>query len=202
MTTADSGERPRTARGEATRGRILRAAEREFGDKGYHGASVAGITTRGGVAQGTFYLYFPGKEAIFRELVRDIGRQLRRAMSAAASTGRNRLEAERQGLEAFIAFVSAHPRLYRIVQEAQFVDEQVYREYYLNIARGYTAALARAAERGELAPGDAEIRAWALMGIGHFLGLRYCLWQGRPPADETFAGVMDFIAHGMAPREA
>lgn len=192
--------RPTTARGEATRRKILRAAEQEFGEKGFHAGSVSGITSLCGVAQGTFYIYFRSKEEIFRELVRDIGAQLRAAMRASAEQGRDRLEAERRGLEGFIGFVSEHPRLYRVVQEAHFVDEQVYRDYYNDIARAYAQVLEQAAAAGELRPGDAEVRAWAIMGIGHFLGLRYCLWQGRRPSARTFDEVMDFIASGIAPR--
>lgn len=198
-TTRPTARAPSTARGEATRRKILQAAEQEFGSRGFHAASVAGITAAGGVAQGTFYIYFPSKEAIFRELVRDVGRQLRQAMREATRGAPDRLSGERRGLEAFVRFISAHPQLYRIVQEANFVDEQVYRDYYNDLARGYARVLENAAAQGELRPGDAEVRAWAVMGMGHFLGLRYCLWQGREPSKATMDAVMDFIAHGMAP---
>jgi AcrR family transcriptional regulator len=43
-----------------------------FAKKGYDEATVAEIVARAGVAQGTFYLYFPGKEALagaFAELL-------------------------------------------------------------------------------------------------------------------------------------
>ena len=48
----DTAKRPLTARGEATRRRILNAAEIEFGEKGFHLASVSSITTRASVGQG------------------------------------------------------------------------------------------------------------------------------------------------------
>lgn len=63
--------RPATARGEATRSKLLDAAEHEFGENGFHAASVASITRRAGVAQGTFYLYYEGKQQIFGELLND-----------------------------------------------------------------------------------------------------------------------------------
>ncbi len=192
--------RPMTRRGEATRQKILNAAEQEFGREGFHAASVSGITAASGVAQGTFYIYFPSKEAIFCELVREIGRRLRRAMREAVVPANNQIEAERLGLDAFVGFINRNPSMYRIVQEALFVDEQVYRDYYNDIARGYARVLEAAARRGELAPGDAEVRAWAIMGIGHFLGLRYCLWQGAQPRPHTMDAVMDFIGHGILPR--
>lgn len=193
---------PVTARGEATRSKLLAAAEIEIGEKGFHTASVSSITTRADVGQGTFYLYFHTKDEIFLTLVADIGRRLRRHMAVAIEGADNRIVAERRGLEAFFEFAEAHPGLYRIVQEAQFVDEKVFRDYYELLAQGYAKDLAEAADRGELSPGDPVIRAWTIMGIGHFLGMRWCLWQGRKPGPELVDAVMDFITHGIGPREA
>lgn len=193
--------KPVTARGEATRRRLLNAAEQEFGTNGYHGASVSSITQRADIAQGTFYLYFRSKEELFTTLVRDIGHQLRAASAQAIAKASNRLEAERLGLEAFLAFATRHRGLYRIVQESQFVDPLIFREYYEKLAEGYGAALAAAARRNELAPGDADVRAWAIMGIGHFLGLRWCLWQKKQPPPEVLDEVMGFITRGMGPEQ-
>lgn len=192
--------KPVTARGEATRRRLLNAAETEFGTRGYHGASVSSITQRAEIAQGTFYLYFRSKEEMFLTLVRDIGHQLRAHSAQAIARATNRMDAERLGLEAFFQFTTKHRGLYRIVQESQFVDPQIFREYYEKLAEGYGAALEKAARNGELTKGDAATRAWAMMGIAHFLGMRYCLWQKQVPPPEVLDEVMGFIAKGMAPR--
>ena len=192
--------KPVTARGETTRRRLLDAAEQEFGDKGFHDTSITSITLRAGAAQGTFYLYFRSKQEIFLTLVRDIGHRLRAEASAAIDQAADRMAAERLGLEAFLQFAAKHRGLYRIVQESRFIDATVYREYYEKLAEGYAEGLAQAARRGELAPGDAEVRAWALMGIGHFLGLRWCEWNRKLPSPAVLDAVMDFVSRGMAPR--
>ena len=192
--------KPVTARGEATRRRLLNAAEQEFGAKGYHGASVSSITQRADIAQGTFYLYFHSKEEMFVTLVRDIGHQLRAHSAQAIGRATTRLEAERLGLEAFLQFTARHRGLYRIVQESQFVDPQIFREYYEKLAEGYAEALAAAARKGELTEGDAETRAWSMMGIGHFLGLKWCLWQKKQPPQQVLDEVMNLITHGMGPK--
>ena len=192
---------PVTARGEATRRRLLSAAEQEFGTKGYHGASVSSITQRADAAQGTFYLYFRSKEELFLTLVRDIGHQLRTHSARAIARATNRIEAERLGMEAFFEFTNKHRGLYRIVQESQFVDPQVFREYYEKLAEGYAAALEKAARDGELAPGNADVRAWSMMGIGHFLGMRWCLWQKKQPSGEVLDEIMNFVTRGMGPHK-
>ena len=48
--------------------------------------------------------------------------------------------------------------------------------------------------------GNAEVRAWSLMGIGHFLGMRYCLWNHQLPEPHVVAEVMQLIGHGLSPR--
>lgn len=193
----NEARKPLTARGQATRRRILNAAEKEFGEKGFHLASVSSITTRANVGQGTFYIYFRSKEDCFATLVREIGHELRRVTAEAVSRGRTRMEAERLGLEAFLDFAQKHPGLYRIVQESQFVDEPAFREYYERLAEGYSAALDQAARDGQIRPGSGEVRAWAIMGIGHFLGLRYCLWRGCKPPKQVVDETMAFIDKGM-----
>lgn len=48
---------------------ILGAAFHEFGERGLAGARLDDIAKRATVAKGTIYLYFPNKEALFREMV-------------------------------------------------------------------------------------------------------------------------------------
>ena len=188
-----------TARGEATRRKLLEAAEAEIGEKGFAGSSVASITRRAGVGQGTFYLYFPSKVDALRELVRSMGRRLRHALAAATAGVSDRLEVERQGIDAFIAFALDNQNLYRVVMESQFVDEAIYREYYQTLADAYAANLAGAQQRGEIASGDAAAQAWALMGIAHFLGLRHAIWDRQAPPPEVLDSAFALIEHGLSP---
>lgn len=193
--------RPTTARGVATRRKLLEAAEAEIGEKGFAKSSVAGITRRAGVGQGTFYLYFPSKDDALRELVRHMGRSLRRALSEATAGMTGRIQVERRGLEAFIAFALKHQNLYRVVMESQFVDESIYREYYQTLADAYAANLRQAQQEREVRQGDAEAQAWALMGLAHFLGLRYAIWEHKAPPKTVMRTAFELIESGLAATE-
>ncbi len=188
---------PKTARGAATRRAILEAAERVIGRQGFNEASIGSITREAGVAQGTFYIYFASKDEVFSELVAEMGRMLRHAISEATSGYTDRLQAEREGLRAFLAFVSAHPELYRIVQEAQFVDRDAYLAYFRTFAEGYREGLERAASSGTIRPGDAEIRAWTLMGIARSLGEFQVVFGGDIPVDTMVDVAHDLIENGL-----
>ncbi len=190
--------RPTTARGEATRKRILDAAETEFGENGFARTSVASIVNRAGVAQGTFYLYFPSKDDVLRQLVRDMGRRLRHALSAATEGLTHRVEVEKRGLGAFIQFALENQNLYRVVMESQFVDESIYREYYETLAGAYAERLEDAQSRGEIRSGHPAAQAWALMGVAHFLGLRYAIWEKSAPPDEVMRTTHELLFSGLA----
>ena len=80
---SDRAPEPATARGQRTRGKVLAAAEAVFGEMGYERASIVEITRAAGVAQGTFYVYFPSKKAVFVELVWELNRKLRKSLRMA-----------------------------------------------------------------------------------------------------------------------
>ncbi|WP_439573360.1 TetR/AcrR family transcriptional regulator [Phreatobacter sp.] len=191
---------PKTQRGERTRQRILDAAEREIGARGFAEASIATITAEADVAQGTFYLYFRSKEEVLRELVLRMGRRLRHHLTRAIVGAPDRLAAERLGIHAFLEFVRANPNLYRVVAESQFVDPAIHRSYYEEFAAGYRDLLEDAAARGEIAAGDAEVRAWALMGVTDMVGRRFSLYDTSETLDRAVEAAFDLVAHGIAPR--
>ena len=74
-----------TFKGTSKRERILRAAVDVFAEHGYFNAKVAQIAKSAGVADGTIYLYFDGKEdvliTIFREYTRSYLQSLEKAMA-------------------------------------------------------------------------------------------------------------------------
>lgn len=191
---------PRTERGKRTLQKLLDAAAAEFGERGYHEASIHGITQRAGAALGTFYTYFDSKEQVFRALVQHMGRLTRQSIADRVAHAPDRITAERMGIEAFIEFARAHKNLYRIVMEAQFVAEDAYRDYYRIFASAYRQGLTAAEARGEISPGPAEERAWALIGISVFLGMRYGVWAEDKSPAEVAAAAADLIAHGLGLR--
>ena len=192
-------ELPKTKRGRATRQALLKAAEHVIGTHGYSAASIADITREAGIAQGTFYIYFDGKEQVFRELVFEMGRLTREALAEAVAGAKSRLDAERAGLLAFLQFVRFRPSLYAIVEEARFVDLQAYNGYFEAFAAAYAQNLKLAEAAGQIRSGDTEVRAWALMGMAKALGERYALPEGKSDPGHVVDEVLDMIEHGLAP---
>jgi len=197
--TRQTGARPKTKRGIERRAKILAAAEQVIGEKGFNAASIADITRAAGTALGTFYIYFSGKDVLFRELVQDMGRATRSQAAERIAGAANRLEAERAGLEAYLTVVRDRPMQYRIVEEARFVDPDAYRDYYMAFGKVYAEQLEKAERRGEISAGDAEVRAWALMGIAKALGERFVLWEEEVDIERVVRETHAFICKGLAP---
>jgi AcrR family transcriptional regulator len=191
---------PRTARGQRTLRLILDAAAEEFGERGYHEGSIARIAQRAGVAIGSFYTYFDSKEAVFRALVADMSRQVREHVVPHILAAPDRLTGERAGMAAYLQFVRTHKALYRIIDESAFVAEDAYRRHYVDVAEGYATSLTQAFGRGEITDGDMNVRAWAIMGMNVFLGLRFGVWSDAESVETIAAAAHALIAHGMAPR--
>lgn len=99
---------PRTERGRRTLRKLLDAAAEEFGEKGFHEASVSSITRRAGVALGSFYTYFDSKDALFRALVADMSEKVKTSARSALSDNMGALEIERAALNAFLRFAADH----------------------------------------------------------------------------------------------
>ncbi len=196
-----SNKTPKTRRGRETREKLLQAAEIEFGERGYHEASISEITRRAGVALGTFYVYFDSKEEVFRGLVTYMGQLTRKWISERVAESPDRLTAERRGVEAFIDFVRQHRNLYRIVAEAQFVAEDAFRDYYSIFAAAYRQNLEDAADRNEIRTGDCEVWSWALIGMTVFLGMRFALWDEDRTPSATADAAFDLVSAGLARTE-
>ncbi|MVZ98338.1 TetR/AcrR family transcriptional regulator [Sphingorhabdus sp. IMCC26285] len=192
-----AGKTPRTERGRKTLRHLLDAAAAEFGEKGFHESSVVSITQRAGVALGSFYTYFDSKDSLFQALVRDMSAQVRNTVGPIIAAESDRLDGERKGLAEFLRFVRRHKELYRIIDEAEFVDPPSYRAHYENTVSGYIASLKDAAETGQIRADVEEVHAWAIVGMNVFLGLRYGVMGEDRDANEVADIAADFLANGL-----
>ena len=94
---------------------ILDAARQLFWQHGYAGTSIPEIAGAAELAPGTIYLYFPGKEALYIELLLEGYEILYRRLVAA---GARPVPPARQAallLDVFLAFAREYPEYYDII---------------------------------------------------------------------------------------
>ena len=78
------------------------------------------------------------------------------------------------------------------MREAEHVSPDALRMHYTRIVEGYIEGLRDAFDDGEISDIDPTVAAWALMGIGEMIGMRWVLWGDADPRP----------APGQTPRRA
>ena len=169
----------REARSAARREAILAAALDEFAQRGFEAARLDDVARRAGVAKGTIYLYFRDKESLFQELIRAM---LTPVVGTIEAMGQADLPV-RAIAESFADFFVREVYETRrkdvirlmIAEGRRFPNlaEFYYREVLSRIIAAVRALLARAAARGEIAPGLAEFPQ-----IIAASGLLAIIWEG------------------------
>ncbi len=109
------------------------------------------------------------------------------------------LDRERAALKGFLEFAREHKEIYRIIDEAEFVDSESYRAHYQVTATRILSRLQAGAAAGEIRGDVSELHAWAVMGMNVFLGLRYGIWNEDMTPDAIASAANDFITRGLKP---
>ncbi|MEM0120331.1 MAG: TetR/AcrR family transcriptional regulator [Thermoprotei archaeon] len=190
---------PSTQRGQRSMLRILDSAKSVFAEKGYYRTKIYDIATNAGVAYGSVYSYFDGKKDILVQLVRQINHEMRKHLAMRTSGLADRISVEREGFRAFFEWFRDNKYAYKILREAEIVDEETYKWHYRKLAEGYARRLREAMGRGEVRNMDAELLSYALMGIADFVGKRYILWGDSELDGKKLDELLDAITAMLSP---
>jgi AcrR family transcriptional regulator len=191
--------KPKTKRGEQTMQKICAAAESLFAQKGYYGTEVTDITRDAGISAGTFYIYFPDKLSLFRYLMEELGRGLRKEIRLAKQEQApcSMFEQEALGIRTFFRYITKHIGLFTIVWQALYVDPKAFQEYYEQFSRGYIRQISAAQAAGELGDFAPEHLSYYLMGVYNFVALKSFMFDGKEPSEEEIDTLIRFIRYGM-----
>lgn len=198
-------KRNRMSRAEkvvATRQKLFGAAAQVVGAEGYSDASIAKITARAHVAQGTFYNYFESRQELFEQLLPELGKQLLDFIRSRITDCQDGMAREEIGFRAFFEFLARTPEFYRILNEAETFSPKAFRDHMGNMIRGYLRALQRAQEQGGVSgytPEELEVIVCILLGARNYISYRYMFSNGniQQVPDRIARAYMKFVAAGM-----
>ena len=188
---------------------IIKAALEVFGECGLANARLQDIAERAGVSKGTIYLYFPNKEELFREMIRQTAvAAIERAEQAnVPGTPTNQLLAFMRGYWAFVRsplFLT----VYRLVlgELHQFPDLARFYAHEV-VARGQklmAGIISRGIEAGEFREIDPMVAARMLVAIIVMNGIWRDEHTGVPllahkTDEEVFSELAHFYLHAIAP---
>ena len=188
------------------RARILDAAVKVFAERGFHSATVAEIARGAGVADGTIYLYFKGKDdlllRLFDEKMTELLAQARAAVQK-ESTAPGKL---RRFIQLHLALVERNPDLASVLivelrQSAQFLkaaDRQKLAAYVDLIAEVVREGQQSGELDGNVSPATVKR---AVFGALDELALGWLLGGRRAALKKTAAEVAEWLVRGLLPAD-
>lgn len=200
MTSARPAKRRpnRAEKAEATRNALFEAAVEIVGEYGYAGTSIARITERAGVAQGTFYNYFESRQDLLDQLLPAISRQLHIHIRERVLAADGAMERERARISAFFEFLEQAPHLFKILSEGPVQAPEGFRRHLQQQTESYRRAMKYELDRGNLRitdPNEIEVVTQMLLSAREYLSARFCFVDGRftRPPDFVVDTYMKFV---------
>jgi TetR/AcrR family transcriptional regulator, fatty acid metabolism regulator protein len=168
---------------EATRQRLLDAAEEVFAEKGYHGAVVEDIIRASDSSKGGFYFHFPNKQGIFLALIDALVPKLAASIDRAIAKESDPIAQMEAALRTVLETFSRHRKLSKILLVEAVGLGHGFDEKLMH-TRGYFAAMIQryldlAVNARAIDPLDTETASWVWFGAINEVVVRW-LVTGQP----------------------
>jgi AcrR family transcriptional regulator len=187
-----------TARGRRRRQELLDFSAEAFAARGYHPTSVTDIVEGLGVGKGVFYWYFSSKEELFRQILVEAQRDLRRALREAIEDEPDPVRRIESGVRTTVSWFAEHRDLFTLLEfartEERFAplirqgEEQAVADALPHVKAGMAAGLIRRA--------DPYVVSHAILGVTQHLARVLVLEEGRS-AEEAAEAAIAFCLEGI-----
>ncbi|MGN6105518.1 MAG: TetR/AcrR family transcriptional regulator [Kofleriaceae bacterium] len=178
---------------------ILDAAEDLIAVRGLHGAALAQIAERAGLAVGTLYNYFADRDAMIQALFETRRATLRPQIAAAVEAGEG-LSFEprlRRYTHDVLAAFESHRRFIKVAIEAEHLRRARFSTIH-DLQHGVDQLVAAGVAEGVFSPERGELFGLLIVGALRALVHRR-IGEGRPFADDADA-MVDLLLDGARSR--
>lgn len=178
-------------------------AAHRFAENGYHPTSVAEIVQGMGVGKGVFYWYFPSKEELFLEILRDAQQDLRRRQQAGMGDEADPVRRIELGMRASLAWTAEHRhlfRLYRFAATEERFAPALRRSQDVTVA-DIVGHVKEGIVSGRIRDtADPVVIAHAILGVVSELAFQFVFKRGESP-DEMADAAVAFCLEGIVGRD-
>ncbi len=186
---------------DATRQRILDAAEEVFAEKGYHGAVVDDIIRVAKTSKGGFYFHFPSKQGIFLALIDALAPRLMTAVERAIEHEETATGKVNAALAMALEQFSRHRRLSKIllveaVGLGHGFDEKIV-EIHSQFAGMIRRYLDLAVAEGVIAPLDTNVASYAWFGAINEVVVRWLVTPNPEPLEHALPTLRALLLHSV-----
>lgn len=192
----------RDERAAKTREQLMISTARVVGEFGYRDASIQRITTAAGMAQGTFYLYFASRQALFDELLPHFGLLMLEQTRQRAHGAKGFFEVEEIGVRAVFEYLYDNPWFWRVLNEAEVEAPQAWARHHSEVIGRYIKFLKRARSEGEIstyAESELTTLAYFLIAARDYLYLAHLAKPHRAAGipESDIKTYMHFLRNGL-----
>ncbi len=168
--------RQRSSPGGSTRERVIQAADRLWGERGVHGASLDDIARDASVTKPTVYYYFPDKSALFTAVVCSVLEEHGSGLKTAARRGGRARDRLISALAFLVGARCSGPRLLRDGGVTLTVDQtsQARSAFFRHFFAPLQQILDEGVSAGELRQLDTAFATQSLLNL-------LDPWTGREP---------------------
>lgn len=183
-------------RKEKTREDLLLAARGVLAKKGYHNTKITDIAAAADIGVGTFYLYFPTKDALFLELVQETAQALKAAIEEARSQVEGSVEKIHAVNLAFFRFAQENRELFTIIFGHGNTFDELLRRVYAMFVADATQRVADGISQEVFRLLPPEVIANAIVGMSAQV-VSWWIEQDQRSAEEVAEVMTNFILHGL-----
>jgi AcrR family transcriptional regulator len=189
---AQTGRAPVSARGARTRAALVRAARTIFERDGFLDARITDITAEAGVAAGTFYTYFTGKEDAFAAVMAEVEEEMLHPRLAPVADRDDPVSVIEAANRAYLVAYRRNAKLMALMEQVAHVDDSFHR-LRRRRSRAFVErnaqALSRLQQRGLADPClDPRLSALALSAmVSRVAYIRYVQGYGNASTDTLVA---------------
>ncbi|MFI5271475.1 MAG: TetR/AcrR family transcriptional regulator [Ktedonobacterales bacterium] len=182
---------------------LLRAARAVLAEKGLEAAKISDIVARAGVAQGTFYLYFPSKLSLVIALAEDMDHQILMATQEAVASAHSLAEGIDAGVIVAFEEMGRYRDVLGIIEarigliELRPECEHLFKAYYAFVS----TMIEHGQESGEVDRGvNPDIAARLIVGVLEHAAEECYIYELHEPDEAYIKEVARFIKRGLGMR--
>ena len=193
----------RTESEPVRRAQLLKAARKVFRAKGYDRASVAEIVREAGVAQGTFYLYFPSKKDAAVSLRDGLMETMAQAVLNAVKSGTSFGDQLESLISASFKVARRNADLFRLAFiGADETHSEMHSESpeHASFLRAMTNLFRDAVDAGEMEAMDPEIAARLATGLLQHAMIEAFVFGEREESNRLEQGVSALLLNALRRR--
>ncbi len=182
---------------QANRATLIEAARVCFVQMGFDAVTVRDIVRESGLAPGTFYNYFPDKEALFKEVLDERMGEITRRMHAMRAEAATLSDFLYGAFQTLFEKIVEEPCFFELILRNEYAVRSLFKETVVGIPmQQLKGDLNDAMARGLFPELDVDLLAAALYGIAFEIGRVLCE-QGNRDAEQAARFATRMLVEGI-----